>query len=38
MNIDTDMQWAFWDGEELHEDHKGYLQGQIGTGRSGQTE
>jgi fructose-bisphosphate aldolase class II len=31
MNIDTDLQWAFWDGvrryeAEMHE----YLQGQIG--------
>ena len=31
MNIDTDMQWAFWDG--VHEYYKGkkdYLQAQIG--------
>ena len=31
MNIDTDIQWAFWDG--VHEYYKGkkdYLQGQIG--------
>lgn len=31
MNIDTDMQWAFWDGvKNYYEEHKGYLQGQIG--------
>ena len=31
MNIDTDTQWAFWDGvREYVEDHKAYLQGQIG--------
>jgi len=31
MNIDTDTQWAFWDGVRgyVHE-HKDYLQGQIG--------
>ena len=31
MNIDTDTQWAFWDGVRgyVHE-HKAYLQGQIG--------
>ena len=31
MNLDTDMQWAFWDG--VHEYYKGskdYLQGQLG--------
>lgn len=32
MNIDTDMQWAFWDGiKNYYEDKKGYLQGQIGS-------
>ena len=31
MNIDTDMQWAFWDGVRGYEDsNKAYLQGQIG--------
>ncbi len=31
MNIDTDMQWAFWDGiRGYYESKKGYLQSQIG--------
>ena len=31
MNIDTDMQWAFWEGvKDNYEAKKGYLQGQIG--------
>ena len=31
MNIDTDMQWAFWDGvRNYYEENKGYLQSQIG--------
>jgi len=31
MNIDTDMQWAFWNGvKDYYENHKDYLQGQIG--------
>ena len=31
MNIDTDMQWAFWDGVNTYSKEKhGYLQGQIG--------
>jgi fructose-bisphosphate aldolase class II len=31
MNIDTDTQWAFWDGVRNYvEDKKDYLQGQIG--------
>ncbi len=31
MNIDTDMQWAFWDGiRNYYESKKGYLQAQIG--------
>ncbi len=31
MNIDTDMQWAFWDGiRSFYESKKDYLQGQIG--------
>ena len=31
MNIDTDTQWAFWDGVRGYElENKAYLQGQIG--------
>jgi fructose-bisphosphate aldolase class II len=31
MNIDTDMQWAFWEGiKNFYESKKEYLQGQIG--------
>ncbi len=31
MNIDTDLQWAFWDGIRSYEaENRGYLQGQIG--------
>lgn len=31
MNIDTDMQWAFWDGiNEYYKLNKDYLQSQIG--------
>ena len=31
MNIDTDMQWAFWDGiREYHDDKREYLSAQIG--------
>jgi fructose-bisphosphate aldolase class II len=31
MNIDTDTQWAFWDGVRKYEaKHHDYLQGQIG--------
>jgi fructose-bisphosphate aldolase class II len=31
MNIDTDMQWAFWEGvKNYYEDKKDFLQGQIG--------
>ena len=31
MNIDTDMQWAYWDGVRTYEAAKhDYLQGQIG--------
>ena len=31
MNIDTDLQWAFWDGiHNYYRKNKGYLQGQIG--------
>lgn len=31
MNIDTDMQWAFWEGvKDFYESKKDYLQGQIG--------
>jgi len=31
MNIDTDMQWAMWDGvREYEAKNHDYLQGQIG--------
>ncbi len=31
MNIDTDMQWAFWDGVRgFYQGNEGYLQSQIG--------
>jgi fructose-bisphosphate aldolase class II len=31
MNIDTDMQWAFWDGvKNYYQSKEGYLQTQIG--------
>jgi fructose-bisphosphate aldolase class II len=31
MNLDTDMQWAFWDGVRAYEkENHEYLQGQIG--------
>lgn len=31
MNIDTDLQWAFWDGLRGYEsDNRDYLQGQLG--------
>ncbi|MEA3498958.1 MAG: class II fructose-bisphosphate aldolase [Campylobacterota bacterium] len=31
MNLDTDMQWAFWDGVRAYENqYKDYLQTQIG--------
>jgi len=31
MNIDTDTQWAFWDGIRVYEaKNRAYLQGQIG--------
>ena len=31
MNIDTDMQWAYWDGvKDYYKKNEGYLQGQIG--------
>lgn len=31
MNIDTDTQWAFWEGvKNFYEKNKEYLQGQIG--------
>ncbi|TRX53035.1 class II fructose-bisphosphate aldolase [Fulvivirga sp. M361] len=31
MNIDTDLQWAFWDGIlDYYKSKEGYLQGQIG--------
>jgi len=31
MNIDTDMQWAFWEGiKNFYQDKKDYLQSQLG--------
>ncbi|MEJ2708957.1 MAG: class II fructose-bisphosphate aldolase [Anaerolineales bacterium] len=31
MNIDTDLQWAFWNGvRQYYQEKEGYLQGQIG--------
>lgn len=31
MNIDTDLQWAFWEGiKNYYVQHEGFLQGQIG--------
>jgi fructose-bisphosphate aldolase, class II len=31
MNIDTDVQWAFWEGiKNYYTQNEGYLQGQIG--------
>ena len=31
MNIDTDLQWAFWEGiKNYYQDKEGYLQAQIG--------
>jgi len=31
MNVDTDTQWAYWEGvQKYYEAKKGYLQGQIG--------
>ena len=31
MNVDTDMQWALWDGiRRFYKEREGYLQGQIG--------
>ncbi len=31
MNIDTDTQWATWDGiRQYYQDNEGYLQSQIG--------
>lgn len=31
MNIDTDLQWAYWDGvRAYYQANEGYLQGQIG--------
>ena len=35
MNIDTDMQWAFWEGiKNFYQSNEGYLQGQIGNPES----
>ncbi|CAG8725625.1 12823_t:CDS:2 [Funneliformis mosseae] len=31
MNVDTDTQWAYWDGiKNYHDSKKGYLQSQVG--------
>nr|AHK23673.1 class II fructose-1,6-bisphosphate aldolase [Chromera velia] len=31
MNVDTDLQWAYWDGlRQFYKKNEGYLQGQIG--------
>jgi fructose-bisphosphate aldolase class II len=31
MNIDTDLQWAYWDGvREFYKKNEGFLQGQLG--------
>ncbi|WP_347159021.1 class II fructose-bisphosphate aldolase [Pontibacter chitinilyticus] len=31
MNIDTDMQWAFWEGiKDYYQQNEGYLQSQLG--------
>jgi len=31
MNVDTDMQWAYWDGiRKFYKSKEGYLQGQVG--------
>ena len=31
MNIDTDTQWAYWDGlKNFYKKNEGYLQGQVG--------
>ena len=31
MNIDTDLQWAFWNGVRVYaQEHEDYLQAQIG--------
>jgi fructose-bisphosphate aldolase class II len=31
MNIDTDLQWAFWEGIlAFYKKNEGYLQGQLG--------
>ncbi len=30
MNIDTDTQWAYWDGiRTFYKKNEGYLQGQV---------
>jgi fructose-bisphosphate aldolase class II len=31
MNVDTDTQWAYWDGlRQFYKKNEGYLQGQVG--------
>lgn len=35
MNVDTDLQWAYWDGiRKFYIENEGYLQGQIGNPKS----
>ena len=32
MNIDTDTQWAYWEGiKNFYKKNEGYLQGQVCT-------
>lgn len=36
MNIDTDLQWAYWEGvKDFYKKNEGYLQGQIGNPEGG---
>lgn len=38
MNIDTDLQWAFWEGiKNFYQKNEGYLQGQIGNPTGGES-
>ena len=31
MNVDTDTQWAYWEGiKDFYQKYEGFLQGQIG--------
>ena len=37
MNIDTDMQWAYWEGvKNYSQENSGYLQAQIGNPEGGE--